>query len=138
MPKEPKIGAEYFSLNVDEDDATHDWSIYRIRSIQNRKPRFGGRPGLITVRYVYAILVADWTYGKRSTKSGDYGWLPNIPQWCRHKWRVTDEPSGIFKTKKAAIKRELDRYKDYVQDDLDNPDMLPKILTKLENMLKRA
>lgn len=138
MPKEPKIGAEYFSLNIDEDNATHDWSIYRVRTIQNRKPKFGGRVGLITVRYVYAILVESYTWGKRSTKSGDYGWLPNIPQWCRHKWRADAEPSDMFKTKKAAIRHELDRYKEYVRDDFDNPDMHLKILTKLENMLKRA
>lgn len=138
MPREPKIGAEYFSLTVDEDNATHDWSIYRVRTIQNRRPKFGSRPGIITVRYVYAILVADWTWGKRSTKSGDYGWLPRIPQWCRHKWRADEEPRNMFKTKKAAIKHELDGYRDASPEDFDNPDMLPKIIAKLENMLKRA
>lgn len=138
MTREPKIGAEYFSLNIDEENGSHDWSTHRVRSLQNRRLKFGGRPGMITVRYVYAILVADYTWGKRSTKSGDYGWLPRIPQWCRHKWRVTDEPSGMFKTKKAAIQHELDRYKKYTREDFDTPGMHEKILTKLENMLKRA
>lgn len=111
---------------------------YRVRSIQNRRPKFGGRPGLITVRYVYAILVADYTWGKRSTKAGDYGWLPRIPEWCRHKWRAGEEPSGMFATKKAAIKHELERYKRCTWEDFDTPGMHEKILTKLENMLKRA
>jgi len=129
-----KIGHEYLALDISDTDATHSWSVWRVRTIQNRKRSSG-----ITVRYVYAILVESWTWGKRSTKAGDYGWLDPVPEWCRKKWRADEEPRGIFKTKKDAIKHELATHKKYMSpEDYDDPAMFDRITTKLENMLKRA
>lgn len=130
--KPAKIGDEYFSLYIDEETLSHEWWIYRVRSIQNRKvAAWSDR----TTRYVYAIAVFSWTWGKRSTKSGDYGWLDPISDDWRKKWRADEEPRDLFRTKKAAIKYEIASHDPRYYDD---PEQGAKILAKLQNMIKRA
>lgn len=135
--KEPKIGDEYFMLII-SDDGSHEWWIYRVRSIQNRNTTdraYQGRLPDHFVRYVYAIAVFSWTWGKRSAKSGDYGWLDPISDDWRKKWRADEEPRDLFRTKKAAIKYEIAQHDPTYYDD---PEQGAKILAKLQNMLKRA
>jgi len=134
--KPAKIGDEYFMLII-SDDLTHEWWIYRVRSIQNRTVD-NGYPPLIprrVIRYVYAIAVFSWTWGKRSTKSGDYGWLDPISDDWRKKWRADEEPRDLFKTKKAAIKYEIATHD---PEYFDDPAESARVLTKLQNMLKRS
>jgi hypothetical protein len=54
------------------------------------------------------------TWGKRSTKTGDVGWLPNIGREYRRQFRVgTHLPDGIYTTKRAALAYELASQLDY-------------------------
>lgn len=135
--REPKIGDEYFSLFIDPETGEHEWWIYRVRSIQNRKRKsmFPGFGSLPSVRYVYAIGVFSWTWGKRSSKAGDFGWLDPISDDWRKKWKAGEEPRDLFETKKAALKSELSRYD---ADDYDDPTIADKVFRKLENMLARS
>src|SRR5690606_8090719 len=131
-----KIGDEYFMLIIN-DDLSHEWWIYRVRSIQNRTVD-NGYPPLIKpriIRYVYAIAVFSWTWGKRSTKTGDYGWTDSISDDWRKKWRADEEPRDLFKTKKAAIKYEIATHD---PENFDDPAEGARVLTKLQNMLKRS
>jgi len=84
-----KKGQDLYSLCVD-DDGKCEMDVYRVRTI---------RGGL-----VYAILVTSFTWGKRSKKNGDWGWLDPIPYWCRYCRRVGESFStlGLHTTKRAA------------------------------------
>ncbi|WJI45082.1 hypothetical protein NL532_32080 [Mesorhizobium sp. C120A] len=62
-------GEFYFRAWYDEEDGRVEISEYGLRSIRTR--------------VAYFTLKASFTWGKRSTKHGDFGWLPNIPAWCR-------------------------------------------------------
>lgn len=138
MPVKPaKIGDEYFRLFVN-DDGMHEWWTYRVRSIQNRNitpKEYQGRLPDRIVRYVYAVAIFSWTWGKLSTKAGDYGWLDPISDDWRVKWRADEEPRDLFRTKKAALKYEIATHD---PEYFDDPAEGVRVLTKLQNMLKRA
>lgn len=137
MIKEPKIGDEYFHLFIDESTGEHEWWIYRVRSVQNRvtKSMF---PDLIpdhVTRYVYAIQINEFTWGKRSKKHGDFGWLDPISSVWRDKWKVGTKPHGLFLTKKQALKAEM---AEYDARNYDSPEIADKVLKKLKRMIKTS
>lgn len=44
------------------------------------------------------------TWGKLSSKVGDYGWLKSIPSWCVIQFKVgSDLPAGVYTTPRAAL-----------------------------------
>jgi hypothetical protein len=88
-----KIGRDLYSLVIDAESGKCEIWTYRIRTMRR------GR--------VYAILLASFTWGKVSTKSGDYGWLPNIPAWARRAWSADANPRDLFTTKLAALRSEI-------------------------------
>jgi len=85
--KKIKPGREFFEVSVDWDTGKCELDTWRVSTV---------RGGKIT-----AILVAPWTWGKRSTKHGDYGWLPNIGQEFRFSWSP-DQSIPMFSTKLKA------------------------------------
>lgn len=111
-----KPGKVYYHISADDDGklAAETWIVRTVR---------GGK--------VTAIWKLPWTWGKRSTKTGDYGWLARIPAWCRRTWPVGSEPFGLFTTKRAAIQHELKRSK---PDHFDTPEQYTAFVAKLKRM----
>lgn len=89
-------GEFYYRASYDEQTGKVDIDEYGLRSIRTR--------------VAYFTLKASFTWGKRSTKHGDFGWLPNIPAWCRHAEAVAGESiRGYAKTKAAALRHAIAR-----------------------------
>lgn len=97
-----KVGQILYSVSVDEDTGKVSFEEYVVRTIR------GG--------FIHAIWKNSLTWGKRSNKHGDYGWLKNIPSWCREKWNV-DPSKGprrrydIHTTKLAAIRSAIKHHR---------------------------
>lgn len=124
-----KKGAIFHSLYVDNDTLQHSWSTYVVRTI---------RGGKIT-----AIEKNSCTWGKRSKKQGDYGWLENIDDMFRETWKVGDElPHAFSTTRLGEIRKAVKSHERYVkmkfyssQDDIKNMD---KKLARLKATEKRS
>lgn len=56
---------------------------------------------------VHCIMVCALTWGKRSKKHGDFGWLPNIPKWLKHSFPEKKGSRRAFTTKRQAYVDEL-------------------------------
>lgn len=87
-----KVGQSLWMVMID-DDSKITMEEYVIRTIR------GGK--------VHAIWKLQCTWGKRSTKSGDFGWLSPIPAWTRNSWKIDGEPWNLHTTKLQAIRSEL-------------------------------
>lgn len=84
-------GEFYFHAWHDDETGKVEIDRYGLRSIRN------GR--------AYFTLVASFTWGKRSTKHGDFGWLPSIPAWARSNERVGGETIKRYARTKAQALR---------------------------------
>lgn len=111
-----KPGKVYYGI-VHGDSGKPEFNEWVVRTVR------GGR--------ITAILKASFTWGKRSTKHGDYGWLPSIPKWCRTTWSVGREPFGLFTTKLQAVRHET---KNTVVEDFDEPEQFAKFMAGLKRM----
>lgn len=102
-----------------------EWSEWVVRS--TRKGR------------VFATLKASWTWGKKSKKQGDYGWLDPIATRWRRSWREGElPPQGIRTTKIKALQAAIKLQRDYGADeDYDPPLTNAQMIRKLEVALKR-
>lgn len=107
-----KVGAilyRAYSL-VDEgkvESGFEEWIVRNIRARRNSMKLMGislaGR-GIEIPKVVNLARKTFSSWGKLSTKSGDFGWLPNTPSHCREQFRVgSDLPSGLYTTKRAAL-----------------------------------
>lgn len=88
-----KVGQSLFMIFCDETTGKVEIAEWIVRTIR------GGK--------VSAIWKFESTWGKRSKKNGDFGWLPNIPAWARETWRVDSEPNNLKTTKLSAIRKEM-------------------------------
>lgn len=111
-----KLGKVLYSANVD-DDGKVDLEEWIVRTI---------RGGKIT-----AVWKNNVSWGKRSPKHGDFGWLPNIPHWMRQSWAVGGEPMLLYPTKKQAYAHILRGLTHYVDEGTDAYDRAKRQLTKL-------
>ena len=112
-----KVGQSLWMLMVDEATGKPEMEEWIIRTIR------GGK--------VTAIWKLSCTWGKRSTKHGDFGWLPRIPSWTRQTWPVDRKPYNLFTTKLAAIREEIK-----TQDirNFDTPEAFNKAIKSLRAM----
>jgi hypothetical protein len=114
-----KIGQILYACYSDSDTGKVSFEEYHVRTIRKGK--------------VYAILKASFTWGKRSTKNGDFGWLDPVPAWCRQ--RVDGNMcSWIFTTKLQAIRDEI---KGHHPDDYVSPEIAEKALKTLQSLEKK-
>ena len=114
-----KVGQTLYMIGADPDGTptVETWIVRTIR---------GGK--------ITAIWKLSHTWGKRSRKHGDFGWLDPIPAWCRKTWRA-DQPMPVwfqlFTTKRQAIR---DAIKDHDPDDFDTLEQADRFITKLQRM----
>ena len=80
---------------------------------------------------IYLTLKNASTWGKKSNKKGDYGWLSNISPYYREKLESEDYKSQNFhKTKSAAYRSVMPEMKKYKRDILRLYTKLEKDITK--------
>jgi len=113
-----KVGQIFYWISIDPDNGQCSFEEHHVRTIR------GGE--------VHAILKDSFTWGKRSSKNGDFGWLKNIPAWCRRKWPVDGKPHGKFTTKRQAVLYELKRIKPENFDDEKAYDRAMKALRTMK------
>ncbi len=124
-----KVGQIFYQVMITDDGcpAVEEWHVRTIR---------GG--------YVHAIWKLNrTTWGKRSSKHGDFGWLARIPKWCRKKWKL--DPAAVYSfdripddfktTKLAAIRHEI---KSLDPLDYDDPAAFERAGKALKSMATRA
>ena len=111
-----KVGAvlyRAFSLVDDGKVETgfEEWVVRNIRARRNSKTIRGislAARDIEVAKVVNLAMKTHGTWGKLSTKTGDFGWLPNIWRGFRRQFQVgTDLPIGIYTTKRAALAFEL-------------------------------
>ncbi|MCB5201667.1 hypothetical protein LH464_04140 [Neorhizobium sp. T786] len=120
-----KPGDVLFEVWAEDGNGKIAWSEWVVRSI---------RKGT-----VYATLKASWTWGKKSKKHGDFGWLDPIgPEW-RVSWPVDGEPRGqLATTRLTAIKKAIALQKRYGSpDDYAEAETHASIIKRLETMLTK-
>lgn len=85
-----KVGEFYFRAEFDEETGKVEFDEYGCRTIRRN--------------HVYLTRKESFTWGKRSTKNGDYGWLPHIPSWCRRKVLTDSDVADMYRpTKRGAL-----------------------------------
>lgn len=121
-----KVGQTLYEATINEPDGSFEWNEHVVRTIR------GGR--------VYAILKTSFTWGKRSKKHGDFGWLDPLPKWCRTSWREGDNPPewrGMATTKLAALRACRKAQIKYGADEDYEGVTLSDIIKKLDRMIAR-
>ena len=112
-------GQTLYMIGCEEDGrpTTETWIVRTIR---------GGR--------ITAIWKLSHTWGKRSKKNGDFGWIDPIPAWCRKTW-VADKPMPswffLFTTKRQAIANAI---KTFEREDYDSDEIAERFLAGLKRM----
>lgn len=114
-----KVGQILFCIYPDADDEgkpiVEQWHVRSIR---------GGK--------ITAIWFSSTTWGKRSKKHGDFGWLDPIARYARKSWKVDGPlPWGLFTTKKQVVRFEL---KIAQASDFDDPANLERWVAALKRM----
>ncbi len=87
-----------------------EWIVYTIRARRGDKMRsgFDVSGGISKPKAVNLIQKNAATWGKKTKKTGDYGWLPPFHPSYRRQFRVGEDlPSGVYTTKRAALAYEL-------------------------------
>ena len=90
----------------------NEWVVRSIQKKRGSQTRYGrALSQAFRNDDVYVNItekVKDITWGKRSKKNGDYGWLSSISQQHRQNFKVGERlPYGIYTTKLAALKHAL-------------------------------
>jgi hypothetical protein len=114
-----RVGAILFSVEASTDDEgkcsteVREWVVRSIQAKRGTKSRFGcPAPYADTaLKYVNLVAKVDYlTWGKRSSKNGDYGWLKSISNLYRRQFMVGDNlPNGIYTTVRASALYEVNR-----------------------------
>lgn len=118
-----KQGETYFRVSTDEETAEVDLDEYVLRTIRGK---FG-----------YLVLKASFTWGKRSKKHGDFGWLDPVPGWCRERFRISNGiPSGFSSTKRGAFEEAIKKEHQF-KDEGFVVELSDKILKNLEARMMR-
>lgn len=112
-----KIGAVlYRACGYEHDGRIHisleEWVVRSIQRKRGSKSKFGFKlPESLQRKDLYVNVtqrVKSVTWGKRSNKIGDFGWLKSIPQEFREQFAVGENlPYGMYTTKLSALKHAL-------------------------------
>lgn len=120
------VGAVFYTAfaHTTDDGKTEtgydEWVVRSIQAKRGSKSRYGValRQGDADRKFVnLAMKLLHVTWGRRSTKTGDYGWKTSIPDWCRKQFEFGGPlPPGLFTTPLAAVKYELKICEGFVND----------------------
>ena len=119
-----KTGDIYYRAGVDETGKTYvdEW-ISR------------------TIRQPYGYLVIKLkavTWGKRSTKNGDFGWLDPIDPLFRTRFKVVEGvPAGYARTKSAAFRKALAEARASRKKWPDDPEIVAEADAEIAALTKR-
>lgn len=125
----PKVGDEYHRLCIDEEEGDYEWDLFVVRTVR------GGKATAIQKNFC--------TWGKRSKKHGDFGWLDSIDQMWRHSWYfdVTgdkewrkNDPWNLHRTKLQALRYTMKKHREYIKEGWYEGDN--KAAEKMTNKLK--
>ena len=113
-----------FSVMWNDDDTKFEFWEYRLRNVQNRKFL-----GDIVTYHFWTPVLKGTTWGKRSKKRGDFGWLqPTATQFTMRyravverqyaptkvmacQWELGDQKYiGLLDTQVEALERYIKRY----------------------------
>lgn len=102
----------YDAFTYDDGSSTVDLQEWVVRSIQRKRgsqTRYNRKAPFAEYRQEKFVNITrkvnGLTWGKRSRKNGDFGFLKSIPRYCREQFKVGENlPLGIFTTKLAALK----------------------------------
>ncbi|QNH71479.1 hypothetical protein PP938_gp031 [Rhizobium phage AF3] len=126
---EIKLGKIFYEIIADETTGKiefWEWHIVTVRG-----------------KWAYAVVKLDCTYGKRSKKAGDFGWLRPVPPWTRKKlsrfqtddwFNIAPSRYGMFPTKLTALKEEI-KHQD--PRNFDEPEAYEKAMKTMKSMLTR-
>lgn len=118
-----KIGQVFWSANFYPDTGKFEWDEYVLRTIR------GGK--------AFATQKNDATWGKRSKKHGDFGWLDPINPMWRRSWSLkTGMPTwmDLHTTKLAALRAAR---KGYEPGDFDTDELYQKAMKTLDSMITK-
>lgn len=97
----------------------NEWVVRSIQCKRGSKSKFGFKNLYPEdpAQYVNVTQRLDGiTWGKLSTKTGDYGWKKSIPAEYREQFKVgADLPNGFYTTKLQAFKYALDDELDHIK-----------------------
>jgi hypothetical protein len=120
------VGAVLYSCAAWTNDAgktsteINEWIVRSIQAKRGTKTRMGFATSFGHDRTQYVNIterIDHVTWGKRSTKNGDYGWRKTIPSYCTRQFAVGScLPRGIYTTVRAAILYETCVTRDYLAD----------------------
>lgn len=85
-----KVGNVYYEAWID-DDAKLGLDEWHVRTVRDGK--------------AYMVAKKDWTWVKRSTKTGDYGWAAKIDDWNKKTVPADGPLPEMLKTTKIAAYR---------------------------------
>lgn len=118
-----KVGQILYAVFPDENTGKIEFAEYHVRTIRKSK--------------IYATWKNSTTWGKRSSKHGDFGWLDPVPAWSRQ--RVDSNLcSWLFTTKLQAIRDAIKRFDPTEYNTPEIAEKALKTLKSLETKNKRA
>ena len=101
-----------------------EWQVRSIRRPRGSLSRYGvpARPTGPISKQVYVVRKTPWTWIKRSTRRGDFGWAPSITRDDRRQFTLGGPlPYGLFSTPLQAVRHELQGMERLLQrNDLDD------------------
>jgi hypothetical protein len=119
MYKKGDIG---YCVMWSDDDTKFEFWEYHLRTVQRRK--VGYLQDHRVLYHYWAPKLKGTTWGKKSRKHGDFGWLPMASQFTSR--FVASSGEGYPPTKVEACKA-----------DLEQGFLKPDQIKKLENYIKR-
>ena len=117
-----KVGDELYHVWVELDPYEHHESMLQTWVIT-------------TIRSGVAYLVwkSKWTWVKKSSKTGDYGWADHIDRYNRDKFNIADGlPKDYSRTKVAAYRKAITEANEYIAKAKQFKARLKAQITKLE------
>lgn len=116
-----KVGQELYSVGGDSSVGKCEMETWIVRTVRARR--------------VTAICKNRWTWVKKSTKNGDWGWAGYIEPRHRVSWPIGTEVKVLHRTKIEAWK-EVEEISKYFLKEGDDP-IERKMLKTAQNQIKR-
>lgn len=119
------VGAVLYSCTAWTDDAgktssqINEWVVRSIQVLRGSASKQA--PAHLKFEALKFVNITEKidgiTWGKRSKKNGDFGWLKSIPDFCRKQFAVGRcLPHGVYTTERAAILHQISVTESYLAE----------------------